>query len=438
MTEAIKKGSIIISAKPFAYTLSSKQRAKHCDNCLKSNKLFKCSGCQFVYYCGRDCQRESWSIHKSECANLKKISPKIIPDAARLLARIIIKLNKGEGDERGYFSERDYRKFKDLMSHYTDLKQDTKRMEHFVSLCGVLSEFFGETSLPNIAELMGIYGRMCINSFNILDPEMNSIGVGIYLAPSILDHSCAPNAVAVFEGTTIFIRALEDIPQLDWSQVKISYIDVANSTKDRRAELQSSYYFWCNCPKCMGPEPLIYAAVCPNPLCINPCSIDSSVCSKCGEQISDDFRTKFQEVTDFTAHHVLTLKTMAYLDISKLCLNKQEGIFHPTNIQYVRTMEAALEAAVTLNNWEIAEAYATKLIPGYLLYYREVDPLTGLLYLLLGKIQLHLEKPKKALISLRKAESILSITHGKRHMLMTEKFLPLFQQAVMESGRQDK
>lgn len=62
-------------------------------NIFSSRKrLLKCSGCQYVYYCNRDCQKESWADHKQECSNLRRISPRIVPDAARLLARIIFKL----------------------------------------------------------------------------------------------------------------------------------------------------------------------------------------------------------------------------------------------------------------------------------------------------------------------------------------------------------
>lgn len=215
----IKKGSTIITAKPFAFVVKSEQKNDRCDNCLRSGKLLKCSACQYVYYCDRHCQREAWGIHRFECPNLRRLSLRTIPDAARLMARIIVKLKKGGADEQGYYSQTQYRKFKDLMSHYSDLKQDERRMEHFTSLCGVLFEFLGETVLPNSAELMGIYGRLCVNSFNILDSEMNSIGTGMYLGPSIIDHSCKPNAVAVFEGTTIIIRALENFPHFDWSQV---------------------------------------------------------------------------------------------------------------------------------------------------------------------------------------------------------------------------
>lgn len=65
--------------------------------------------------------------------------------------------------------------------------------------------------------------QMCVNGFNILDPEMLSIGTGIYLGCSVIDHSCDPNAVAVFEGVTIHIRAVKDIPVLDWKKVYYSY-----------------------------------------------------------------------------------------------------------------------------------------------------------------------------------------------------------------------
>lgn len=69
-----------------------------------------------MHYCGRSCQRDAWTIHKKECSNLKRVLPKIVPDAARLLARIIIKLQNGGDQQRGYYTKTSFRKFKDLMS----------------------------------------------------------------------------------------------------------------------------------------------------------------------------------------------------------------------------------------------------------------------------------------------------------------------------------
>lgn len=51
-------------------------------------------------------------------------------------------------------------------SDYSDIKKDSKRMEHFTSLCAVLMEYLGEGALPNSAELLGMYGRVSFLSQN--------------------------------------------------------------------------------------------------------------------------------------------------------------------------------------------------------------------------------------------------------------------------------
>lgn len=69
-----------------------------------------------MYYCGKGCQREAWSIHKPECVSLRRVAPRVIPDAARLLARLIRKLRKGGDLVKSYYTEGNFRMFKDLMS----------------------------------------------------------------------------------------------------------------------------------------------------------------------------------------------------------------------------------------------------------------------------------------------------------------------------------
>lgn len=62
------------------------------ENYVVRGKLLRCSGCQYVQYCNRECQKAAWTDHKIECTCLKKVAPRIVPDAARLMARIIFKL----------------------------------------------------------------------------------------------------------------------------------------------------------------------------------------------------------------------------------------------------------------------------------------------------------------------------------------------------------
>lgn len=81
----------------------------------------KCANCQYVYYCSRDCQMKGWSLHKIECPFLKRIYPRIVPDAARMLCKLIIHLDKGGDLVRGYYTETCSRRFRDMMSRKTDL-----------------------------------------------------------------------------------------------------------------------------------------------------------------------------------------------------------------------------------------------------------------------------------------------------------------------------
>lgn len=180
---------------------------------------------------------------------------------------------------------------------------------------------------------------MCVNGFNILDPEMTSIGTGIYLGASVIDHSCEPNALAVFEGTTLFIRTLTTLPILDWTQVNtislpdlglilifsyvnfqvfICYIDLLNTPQDRQKELQANYYFLCQCSVCLDPRQIsdMHSAICPNNKCealidMSNIAEDQSSCEKCGEIISNTFVDNYTDAIEFTNHHLRESGNMA-------------------------------------------------------------------------------------------------------------------------------
>ncbi|XP_030755514.1 histone-lysine N-methyltransferase SMYD3 isoform X2 [Sitophilus oryzae] len=427
----VPQGTTIHQEKPFVYILSSKYRTECCDFCFKkSNDLAKCSSCKYVYYCGKICQRQGWGIHKQECKNLKKTLPRILPDAARLLYRLYKTLDNGGDTFRSYYTEKKYRVWRDLISHYPEIKRDKKRMEHLTSLYGVLYEFCDGEMLPNIAELTGFYGRMCVNSFNICNQELQSLGTGIYLGASIIDHSCQPNAVAVFEGTTIFIRTLETLPCLDWSKVRISYIDVLASTEERKNELKETYYFMCDCPKCLGPENMseMYGAACQNRNCDNYIDVSEKICKKCDNVLSEDFVEHFRNIMEFSSMHLDSMRNTTYLDVCRVCLRKQEGVLYKYNLKHIKMLDLAFESSIDLEAFDIAAEYGLKLIECYHMYYPTVHPLTGLLHLKLCKLLLYQDKTKEGIVHLRKASDILKITHGNSSILYKTEVLPLIQQ----------
>ena len=65
----------------------------------------------------------------------------------------------------------------------------------------------------NFELFLEIYGRLVINGFEITDDvTKDTIGWGIYLLPSIIDHSCQPNAMVSFQGgKNITVISLKEI-----------------------------------------------------------------------------------------------------------------------------------------------------------------------------------------------------------------------------------
>lgn len=65
-------------------------------------------------------------------------------------------------------------------------------------------------------------------------------------------------------------------------------------------------------------------------------------------------------------------------------------------------------------------------------YNGDFNPLLGLLYMKVGKIQLFKQQCKEALHNLNKASDILRVTHGDDHKLYRTELVPMLIQAAVE------
>ncbi|KAK2707118.1 histone-lysine N-methyltransferase SMYD3-like isoform X2 [Artemia franciscana] len=387
---------------------------------ISPTKVFRCSGCKYIYYCDRSCQGQAWKTHKDECPCLKQVQPCEVSDTVRLLGRILFKFKRNGEMEDSCISNTRSRRFKDLMSHYKDLKNNPDRMIHFVATYKMLKKFIGtDMSLPNESDLLGIYGRVSVNSFNIVDIEYRTLGVGLYLAASIFDHSCTPNAVPVFNGISLKIIALEDIECID--KVFISYIDVMNLTAERRKQLKYKYFFDCMCEKCTDPnsDKVMSSLKCSTPNCDAPIFADFATntiqpCDKCGYQYESKVLQSYHEAAEYTTVNLDNMKDVNYLDACRLCLIKQGGLFHSLNILRSKILDAAFESCIDLSLWDDAPIYGEELVISFREYYGQNHPLLGMLLAKLGKIKFNEGKDVEAAVFLKEALEILSLTH-KEH-----------------------
>lgn len=57
--------------------------------------------------------------------------------------------------------------------------------------------------------------------------------------------------------------------------------------------------------------------------------------------------------------------TFLVLDVCKICLEKQNGIFHPHNINHVKILDLAFESAIIMEQWKESLKYGVLLVEGY-------------------------------------------------------------------------
>ena len=74
-------------------------------------------------------------------------------------------------------------------------------------------------------------------------------GVGLFAKAALLNHSCHPNCVATFHGTTLQITATETIQPGD--ELTISYTELLRPSYKRKEDLWEQYGFDCQCRNCV-------------------------------------------------------------------------------------------------------------------------------------------------------------------------------------------
>jgi len=93
---------------------------------------------------------------------------------------------------------------------------------------------------------------MITNAFRATLADDTPVGLCFEPTLALANHSCSPNAVVVFDGRSVALRALEPIAKGD--QIYISYITVTEDLYSRQTDLKQRYFFECVCEKCRSDE----------------------------------------------------------------------------------------------------------------------------------------------------------------------------------------
>ena len=425
--EDLKEGVLIKTSRPYLYQLSSQFLTSHCSQCLyKKETLRKCSACSWVQYCGQTCHKIAWKIHKYECNLIKKAinnnpkSPTIPSDSVLFLYKLYCHSQSSKGQKVVDTFMGVDRSFKDLMTHKEELKLDPNRMQKFYDAyvqlkCFVKLDERGDGSL-NEDLLLETFGKMVINSYSILDEDLNDVATGLYLGPSLLDHSCRANCVCIFNGCNLKLKTITSI--MKGEKLTISYIDVMDTTSNRRTELVNNYYFICDCASCLDSDrddqmvQIKYSM-----------SEDEDEKERLKGKLDKDFKIFNEKSKDVDYHELYTL--------AKEFEKTWHNILSDRNIYLFHVLSHLYESCIVLQKWSEAVTIGEKISKFYHHYIPHPLPNYVFHLLKLAKIYLYLHENLRALQILEEVRPLVCVLFDSQDVIFT-RFNQLFQQCTQE------
>ena len=428
-------GTEIARCQPFCHVASADIRNSVCDFCLSqdssTSSFKKCSGCKFVYYCSVKCQKSAWqTYHKKECLYLRKVMPKYPTDTVRLLARIVLKLREGGMRESADLPDGQKRYFDDLMTHQREIVRDPERIEAFQAFYEILRQCLDFCPPKN--EILEIYCRVLINSFNIMNEEYQTIGIGLYLTASVLDHSCDPNATVVFQGKKLILRTIKNVES--YESLRISYTNLLDTKEVRRRNLAKQYYFSCACAKCeTGGEEDKSVMLCQGQSCHGDVPIRTGCCQICQRLASDQELQHYDRVKNQFESMVLK-NSSGHPEPEEQCeafYGDMKEIFHPFDKTYLDLLELLYEQRVSQENFEGAFEICRLILKHYQRHYPKYDVNTALMAMKAAKLGAFLNCLNEAEMYLNVAKDILRVTHGQSHSLYAVTLKKIMQDIEM-------
>ncbi|CAH1762410.1 13355_t:CDS:2 [Entrophospora sp. SA101] len=258
--QPLPKGFTLIPSFPLACFPNNNEVSKiRCDQCLGIKPLKTCSKCHKIFYCSSECQTLSWKYHhKKLCSiyanveqgtnvdddNDEKMEKEMLRRVSLIISNYLENLKKKDFskvktiDERTLINNILCETFLSLMTHRDE--QPQTKLENYRKTA---SKVFAELKLTNLSEddLINFLCKFYCNNFSIHDYQIFTFGDGTYPIGALINHSCRPNSIVMYDGEVQLIRTIEDISKGE--EITISYNDIAIDKKSRQRILREKHFF---------------------------------------------------------------------------------------------------------------------------------------------------------------------------------------------------
>ncbi|CAM6120160.1 unnamed protein product [Calypogeia fissa] len=449
---SFKRGETVLEQDPFCAVLDANSSNLRCDGCfIFSDNLLRCSACKTVRYCSVVCQRREWKLHKGECKIMSsrpmQEKQRLQTPTLRLMVRLLVK-RRLQSDGVILRTPADtFELVEALPTHFSETSAE--RLVLFGQMANLVKLVVSPMEV-DLKETAHLFCRFACNAHTICDEELRPLGTGLYPVVSIINHSCSPNAVLLFDGKKAIVRCLENVTE--GTEVTVSYVDLAASTPTRQKALKEQYYFECCCTRCMRRETsegMIEDAILEGCRCLKPDCEGASlplsdgkrlVCYSCGS-IQVEMKVKALGLDTRKLLEEASKANVSGSDIRARELYQQgealqAKVWHRYSVHLMRTRDSLLKICMSLQDWTAAQLYCQMTIPAYERAYSSHSPLLGLQYFTLGKLEWFLSNTKEAVEALTQAMEILSITHSSSSILVLE-LSSLLHEARAEGAFQD-
>lgn len=316
--------------------------------------------------------------------------------------------------------------FDQLSSHWGEL--DQTRLIRYAQVGAMVAKYMrGYSTERDAAHAMA---RLACNAVTISDEELRPRGKGLYMPLAVINHSCRPNAVIVHSGKRAILRGVRDVDA--GCELTIAYVDVVSPARERRAEIESNYFFRCECERCLKADKgsredmLLRAVRCPIEGCQGaiPDDYESNElrCTRCQATLGmHEARTKLSAASESRqeAHKLLDESDMgSALERAKEAWEVAGRVASRGSAALTRASECFMRACIDAGRFEEALEACQVAASGHRVADPEMClPTSGLHYAAKAKLERHLGKLGQAIKSFKRAVSNLELSHGHSHAL---------------------
>ncbi|XP_017980929.1 PREDICTED: histone-lysine N-methyltransferase ASHR1 [Theobroma cacao] len=427
-------GEVIMREEPYVCIPTSSNPL--CQQCFKSDgALSKCASCNIVWYCGVECQRLDWKLHKLECRAISRLEEKwqeLVTPEIRLLVKLFIR-RKLQRDKQVIPTTPidNFNLVEAMIDH--QYKMEMKKLVAYAMKAEIVTRMLQQPDL-DLDKAVNNFCKVSCNANAIVDIAMEPLGIGLYPVMSIINHSCLPNAILVFEGKLAVLRALVPVEKGD--EVLISYIDLGRTTRHRQHDLNAKYHFTCTCPHCCKfaeiNDQILDALRCKRGKCdgffVNKdrfYSHDQKLeCNKCGlvktleaerrakgkiDPLCDKGKSEF-----FSGNFQEALSTVKRVEEATL------DVFHPSSFSVMIVRNLLTKLYMKTGDIQAALECCRLITPVRERLLQRNDPVLGMHYYVRGRLEGAKGDEEDAIKYLTRAGDILRITHGTNFALVEE------------------